>query len=548
MPKLCAIVDSSSPCTSSSTSLNTRRRSLSYCLSFRILTAFLGVAACVGIELQAHELANAGFEAQADRHSVVGWDVRLFGHAVEYDFNIKYEGDTSLKLVSGENPKASSLRQGIPSSIVRERAHRFKGQVRTADLSGTASLFVIVNESGQRRFMDYMRGRWLRGDTEWTPLELVIPQFPNAESVIVGVLVDGVGSAWFDALDLEPIDTAAPMSIVASDYLDAALEIMEKHSIHRTTTDWAYLRRQTRIVAAGAQSTRDTYPAIEYAIYSLGDHHSEFYTPSRASALQANDADVNSLPSWTSPQGHVIDETIGYVTIPPFSGLHAERKTRYADELQNLIADLDSERICGWIVDLRQNYGGSVFPMLAGVGPILGEGNAGGGITAGGKAIFRSYKNGRSGDATVSGEPYSLVNPMPPVAVLIGPGTGSSGEAVALGFVGRPETETFGQPSGGLTTGNAPFSLDDGAILNLAITRMMDRNGKTYGDKIEPGVTIIAKQSNEQSADPVVQAAAGWLGGKCASQAGVDLGQAAYRQRPRHGRRAAPLVFWPPDV
>ena len=27
-----------------------------------------------------------------------------------------------------------------------------------------------------------------------------------------------------------------------------------------------------------------------------------------------------------------------------------------------------------WIVDLRGNYGGNIWPMIAGVGPVLGEG------------------------------------------------------------------------------------------------------------------------------------------------------------------------------
>ena len=71
-----------------------------------------------------------------------------------------------------------------------------------------------------------------------------------------------------------------------------------------------------------------------------------------------------------------LEDKFGYVNIPDFSG-GGEAATEFADVLQGEIERVDVEGVCGWVVDLRKNYGGNMWPMLAGVGPVLGEGIAG---------------------------------------------------------------------------------------------------------------------------------------------------------------------------
>ncbi len=152
-----------------------------------------------------------------------------------------------------------------------------------------------------------------------------------------------------------------------------------------------------------------------------------------------------------------------------------------------------------------------MFPMLAGIGPVLGEGDAGGGRAVDGTTVMRSYAAGRSGKAAISGDAYELLSPSPPVAVLLGPNTASSGEAVALAFIGRPNTRTFGAPTAGYTTGNVPILLGDGAVLNLAVTTMMDRNGNAYDGPITPDVSVAVGASANSETDTPVQRAIAWL-------------------------------------
>jgi hypothetical protein len=48
--------------------------------------------------------------------------------------------------------------------------------------------------------------------------------------------------------------------------------------------------------------------------------------------------------------------------------------TRFAVQTQELICSLDQVHPGGWIVDLRGNSGGDMWPMVAGLGPIIGDG------------------------------------------------------------------------------------------------------------------------------------------------------------------------------
>jgi C-terminal processing protease CtpA/Prc len=77
----------------------------------------------------------------------------------------------------------------------------------------------------------------------------------------------------------------------------------------------------------------------------------------------------------------------------------------------------------------------------------------------------------------------------------------------AISFIGRPNTRTFGQPSGGFTSANSGFKLSDGSMLQLAVSYTANRNKKEYRGKIQPEV-IITEVAGE---DATLKAAQEWL-------------------------------------
>ena len=146
--------------------------------------------------------------------------------------------------------------------------------------------------------------------------------------------------------------------------------------------------------------------------------------------------------------------------------------------------------------------------MLSFFGPILGDGIAGYFIDPDNHASSFFYKDGTAFEdsypqSTVQ-DPYSLIKSNPKVAVLIDENTVSSGEAVALAFVGRPNTRLFGSNSCGKTTANHAFTLSDGAVLALTFGVMTDRNkNKFWGP--------IIRDETPSSQSDAVTAAINWL-------------------------------------
>ena len=277
------------------------------------------------------------------------------------------------------------------------------------------------------------------------------------------------------------------MSNAAGDYLAAALAIMERHAMHRDRIDWTALRVASVRRAAGAVTPADTYDTIRWALTQLEDRHSFFNPPERGEAAMARgECDRDA----TIPSGHLRTDRIACVAVPGFLG-SAPHGTRYADALQRHIAELDAADPVGWMIDLTGNWGGNMWPMLAGLGPLLGEGPLGSFVFPHFPPAVWSYRAGQAwlGDgaqAQASHGGYRLRTPAQPVALLMTARTASSGEAVVIAFSGRPDTRRFGTATRGLTTANDGFPMPDGATLWVTTGTYADQQGRVYGQAIEP--------------------------------------------------------------
>jgi hypothetical protein len=294
------------------------------------------------------------------------------------------------------------------------------------------------------------------------------------------------------------------MSEVAGTYLEQVFAIMKTRSIKRLSVDWNALHTRIFTTAANAQTIANLYPAIREAMTIIGDGHSSFTPPAGAGA-------VIFVPNRTCRSSGAATPTItapvGYVRVGSFGGNNADG-LNFANTIQGTIAAGDRDDLAGWIVDLRGNGGGNMWPMIAGVGPILGDGIAGYFIDPVGAISAWEYRDGASilaGAPLVRlPSPYRLRRTSPKVAVLVDNGVASSGEATAVAFKKRPNTRFFGVATCGLSTANSPFTLSDGAVLNLTVSTMADRTRTMYGDQLLPDEVISGP--NE-----MVQRAIAWL-------------------------------------
>ena len=318
---------------------------------------------------------------------------------------------------------------------------------------------------------------------------------------------------------------------------------MRQHALHGQGVDWEALRAEAFKRAGGAFNPIDTYPAIYWSLVQLGDPGSHLrlppglYPDQIALLQQAEKEAVNTAPAsartqttvptaFTSrrlPEGHIVTsqgKNFGYVVLPRCSAKDNDGLLLYAADVRRILTDLSAQNPKGWIVDLRGNTGGNMWPMLTGIGPILGDGVVGSFVAADGNIPW-FYQDGKTGTRNPAGlETVSLtledapvlMTPSAPVAVLVDSSTASSAEAITIAFHGRPDTRFFGSRTAGKSTAVQPFKLDDGAELYLTTAIDADRTGKQFPDgftpdQVFPSTTVMPAEGS----DPVVLAAQTWL-------------------------------------
>ena len=477
---------------------------------------------CIFVAIVSFHIANAqliiqngNFELKdTTKTSFKNWNGGDEGYSITREKNSINNGVYVLKMQKTGKGEHAAFSQTINYKTSGHlEKYIFSAYIKTKNVnSGMARLwFQSFDESGNKlTAFDYKKSE-LHGNTEWKKVstEAFVPSMTT--KIILGGLMVGDGAAWFDNFELEKIETGKlQQSEVAKKYLDEALEIITTNSIRRDSVDFKKLRAIAYSIAEDAKTTADCYVAIKCVLHNLGDHHSLLVTEEEEKSYKTYDESKVDMPV-----AKLIDNKIGYITVPPFASVSEKMEKQFGDSMQHLIKAMDGQNIIGWIVDVRNNTGGNCGPMLAGIGPIMGEGVANYYVDANGKKDSMGYNNGNvfQNDTIVQkiDSPYTLIHPNPYVAVLTNGLCGSSGETVVLSFKNRPKTKSFGAPTYGLSTGNSDFKLSDGAVILLTSGIGCDRLGNVYGGKIQPDVFVDDNEKTKN--DEVVDTAVKWLEG-----------------------------------
>ena len=331
----------------------------------------------------------------------------------------------------------------------------------------------------------------------------------------------------------------APASFDADARIREAIAVIRPVAYRSAEVDWAAIEADMRRRAEGATDTVDLLPAYAALTYGLGDGHSFIQPTAEATeGWRARHGSRRLLPD-TPPRARATSTFIGreevthralpasatrdaqLIVVPPVQGSGAHTRD-YAAALFAATADV-SQKTCGYVLDLRGNTGGNVWPMLIGLSGLLGDGPQGGMMDPQGR--IEMYAELREGSAVILAEENrgltmaSAANwrPIPalrqaPVALLIDDGVYSSGEGVAVAFRGRAATRFFGQKTGGLASANNGYLLSDGTNLVITVAMMTDRDGATYPHGIEPDQAVAAGDGEAGNPeDAAIEAAQAWL-------------------------------------
>lgn len=482
----------------------------------KAVAALLTVSLCLfGMvaEPSAQPVANASFEVADEANPDVPKDWRVIGtpSAISLDRSQKHSGAQSVRIERSE--QFVGLSQSIDATTWRGKPAIVRAWFKSKDLEpGSAGVWFRGDKASQRTFFVHSYVKPLPRDGDWVVREAIMLVPADTERLVFGMGTDASGTLWVDSIELSEFapSVAPALSEQARTYLDEAIQKIRAAAMNADVPDWNGLTPLLYRVADGAVATSDTYPAITLALQSLRDNHSFFRPPQTARALTENTT-IDNFNLNSQSMG-----AVGYVMIPGYAGGTPARNTAFADEVQRRIVTLAESKPCGWIVDLRQNTGGNMWPMISGLAPLLGDSEELGSFENKGQKSPWRLKQGVSGGAEWNAATPTAHHAVDggdkaPIAVLIGPKTSSSGEATLVSFLGRPSTRTFGQPTFGVSTANLGIKLSDGAMIFITTSKFADRTGKVYGEKIAPDELVDAPALSDPGKDLVVRAATGWL-------------------------------------
>lgn len=296
------------------------------------------------------------------------------------------------------------------------------------------------------------------------------------------------GSASFREADLlagpAGANTRALRAMVATptiDTLDTALREVKGRAKRATQVDWPFTTAQALAAVIDGRTRRDALPGVQIILKALGDRHSWVTVLDDQGRLTAN----GQLVPYRAPQSRLQSlgeqRVVGWLTIPLLAAMGGTEALDYANAIRAGLAQGLDAGACGFVVDLTGHEGGNMWPGLEGLGPLFGA-----------DAVVGAFKPGppwtinkrETDEAGVWRDDVARL----PVAVVLGPKTASSGEAIAVAFSGRPQTEFFGRRTGGFATSNQNVPLGDGMVAFVMTAEMADRHGRTFPKGLAPPV------------------------------------------------------------
>ena len=256
-------------------------------------------------------------------------------------------------------------------------------------------------------------------------------------------------------------------------YVKSSFRKIDKYAIH-AGGDWMIERESYLLEAKSIDNFDDAHRIVNSALAFAGGKHSTLLAPV---------TDTTSFEE-SAPEAYMLEDGIAYVKLPAHRGVKVSDAIYTHSVLDFLQNHLDA---AGVVIDLRDNHGGNMYPMISAIAPLLPEGTL---------LSFKTRK--RTSPITLdfvvrssglSTEDISKFPDSTPIAILINDWTGSSGEATLLCFRGLENVRTFGIPTAGYASANQSFLMADGYTLLITIGCDVARTGEVFcDDPIVPDV------------------------------------------------------------
>ncbi|HYE54346.1 MAG TPA: S41 family peptidase [Chitinophagaceae bacterium] len=304
--------------------------------------------------------------------------------------------------------------------------------------------------------------------------------------------------------------------------VDISIDKMQQHALHRKEVDWVSFKQKVYERTKGISNMDTLLSRFPEFFKWINDYHGGVVTPTRWIKWREGKPPrpVNAMVDSVLDYGPRLRVDrfgdVGYFRVPSVGGLEDEIPAR-TQRLADTLCKIDPATAKGWIIDLRVNTGGNIWPMITTLATLIGDGNTAGLKYLDGKPDVMDFI--KDGKPFGNNQFYSIPKKtceLPasnlPVVVLTSPATGSSGESLLLAFKGRPNTVILGETTAGYTTSNNNYQLQKDLYLFLATAYMQDRNGKIYPEGITPDIMVKdGDDLYDLKRDLKVQQALKWL-------------------------------------
>lgn len=298
-------------------------------------------------------------------------------------------------------------------------------------------------------------------------------------------------------------DWGNPLRWRVRGYLMGALELIRRNALFSDSVDWDAVHQQAQDVVTHACGYADTHHLLGTVVKQAGGHHSGFIPPAASRLARSRTA----APGPVLPAGGITGR-VGYLVLPRLPG-GQKLARRYIVVGSGLVDQMAATRPQGWIVDLRDNSGGNMWPMLAAVAGLLEYGVLGHFALPGGRmqawTLDRRHVRLDGKRAAHRHGRFRRADGIP-VAVLTSARTASAGEAVAVALRSQPRARTFGTPTAGYTTGNHTHVLRDGARLVISECYYADHRQRLITGTITPD-----EPASSSNTDALLATARKWI-------------------------------------
>jgi hypothetical protein len=447
------------------------------------------------------QITNSDFEKGRDSIPALpnNWGIKkVEGFEFSLDNKNKISGEKSFCLKSalfGETKKFIPFSQIVKFERKQLVRIAISAYIKTKDLNGNAGIWCQIWDKNDKQigFANLEQlNTIIKGTNEWKKYSLILTVNSSCKKLVLGGYLQGNGSVWYDDFSISELPFSnIPPSKEIKKYIRHFYKLVKTNSIYSDSLDWNTIDEEIKLLSNGLKSLDEAKNISSYILDKLkaaGDHHSFILSKINTEKSVKGNLDDRK------PSGKILNNNIGYIYVPGFLSSSDTASRRFSEKIQSIIKELDlNNEIKGWIVDLRENTGGNMYPMIAGLGPLIDNGTLGHFVSSNNKREYKwYYENGKcgAGIGTIVNIKnfYFPKNRNAKIAVLVGSNTASSGEMTTISFIGKSNSKLFGQPTAGLTTANQGFKLSDKSTLLLAVSTVSDRNNKKYLKSINPDI------------------------------------------------------------